>query len=498
MTTKINNLFCEKELNEITLNHLKDYVPFFTVVSGSHAYGFASSDSDVDIRSTFLFDKESLFGLESTKKTTITKTSETKDGVEIDFVAQELRKFNKLIVTGENGHVLEQLFSPISLYESVEFKNYKDTVQKFFITKKLYKHYSGFALNQFEEFKKQKEKSLKTLLYAFRILYTGIYLFETGEIKTNLKELNEQIIKQSYINDLIALKTSEKSIIEDAKKIDFFENEIIGLLSKLEDAYNESSLPETLRNSYKLNRIVSAAYSKEVMKFEFVRPIPRAADDRQFIDNARRKGLVQNSPFRELEQYLEIKLSPEKFVYLPHFKRYLHTRDSAPRGTYLELIDVDKFLLQLKKSNPFYILALVNSDPKTTNEHLCDHIQNPDKLISKQMYKTFKLVSYGLFEKSLKSKTYTPSDVIISLALLIYATEAFKTGSFNPDFTEYLNTFNNIVEQKTSTKELQKIFDELTVKYEEAFEGSDIKLEKPDKDLFEKIIRKIKKDIWFS
>lgn len=498
MNKIINNLFCEKELNEITLKNLKDYVPFFTTISGSHAYGFSSSDSDIDIRTAFLFDKESLFGFDSTKNTSITNTSLTKDKIEVDFVAHELRKFNKMITSGENGYVLEQLFSPICLKESVELKNYKDTVHKFFITKKLYKHYSSFAFHKFEEFKNQEEKSLKTLLYTFRVLYTGIYLFETGEIKTNLPELNEQILKQSYINDLILLKTSEKSIIDDAKQIDFYENEIIGLLSKLEDSYNESSLPENVRNSYKLNRIVSAAYSKDVMKYEFIRPIPRAADDRAFIDKSKRKGLLENSPFKSIEQALNIKLSPEKFVYLPHFKRYLHTRDSAPRGIYLELIDIDKFLLQLNKSNPLCTLAMVNADVQTTNEKLSNYIKHPELLITKQLYKTFKLVSFGLYEKTLKNQTYNHTDVIISLAILIYGIEAFKTGSFKADFQEYLNVFNDILENKSSTNEIQTIFDDLSAKYEEAFENSIIEAEKPVKDQFEKLLRELKNDIWFD
>lgn len=493
-----NNLFCEKELNEITLKNLKDYVPFFTVISGSHAYGFSSSDSDIDIRTAFLFDKESLFGFDSTKKTSITKTSVTKDDIEVDFVGHELRIFNKMIASGENGYALEQLFSPLCLHESIEFKNYKDTVHKFFITKKLYKHYSSFALNKFEELKNQKEKSLKTLLYIFRILYTGIYLFDTGEIKTNLNELNELILKQNYINDLILLKTSEKSIINDTKKIDFYENEIIGLLSKLEDSYNESSLPENIRNSYKLNRIVSAAYSKEVMKHEFIRPIPRSADDRAFIDKSKRKGLLDNSPFKSIEEALNIKLSPEKFVYLPHFKRYLHTRDSAPHGSYLELIDIDKFLLQLNKSNPFCTLAMVNADLETTNEQLSEYIKHPELLITKQLYKTFKLVSYGLYEKTLNALTYNSTDVIISLAILIYGTEAFKTGKFQVDFQEYMDQFKDIIEHKSSTSEIKNIFDDLSAKYEKAFENSNTEKDKPDKDKFEKLLRELKKDIWFS
>jgi predicted nucleotidyltransferase len=83
--------------------------PVFAAISGAHLYGFASPDSDVDLRGAFLLPSRALLGLRPAPETiTIDDTSR----VDLDWVAHDVRKFARLM-TNHNGYVLEQLFSPL-------------------------------------------------------------------------------------------------------------------------------------------------------------------------------------------------------------------------------------------------------------------------------------------------------------------------------------------------------------------------------------------------
>lgn len=84
--------------------------PVFATVSGAHLYGFASPDSDVDLRGAFLLPLRDVLGLRPSSETIAVAE---KSPVDLDWVAHDLRKFARLL-TSHNGYVLEQLFSPSS------------------------------------------------------------------------------------------------------------------------------------------------------------------------------------------------------------------------------------------------------------------------------------------------------------------------------------------------------------------------------------------------
>jgi predicted nucleotidyltransferase len=83
--------------------------PVFATISGAHLYGFASPDSDVDLRGAFLLPGRALLGLHPPDETL---TIEDKSRIDLDWVAHDVRKFARLM-TNHNGYVLEQLFSPL-------------------------------------------------------------------------------------------------------------------------------------------------------------------------------------------------------------------------------------------------------------------------------------------------------------------------------------------------------------------------------------------------
>ena len=80
------------------------YPLLFVTISGAHLYGFPSADSDYDLRGIHLLPLESVVGLKTGQETV--EKSGIHDGLEIDLVTHDARKFFQLMLK-KNGYVLE-------------------------------------------------------------------------------------------------------------------------------------------------------------------------------------------------------------------------------------------------------------------------------------------------------------------------------------------------------------------------------------------------------
>src|SRR2546426_9217360 len=86
------------------------YPLLFVTISGAHLYGFPSPDSDYDLRGVHLVPTREMIGLDTPRETI--ERSTVRDGLEIDFVTHDLKKFLGLLLK-KNGYVLEQVYSPL-------------------------------------------------------------------------------------------------------------------------------------------------------------------------------------------------------------------------------------------------------------------------------------------------------------------------------------------------------------------------------------------------
>lgn len=217
------------------------YPLIFATVSGAHLYGFASPDSDWDLRGVHLLPADEVLGLFDPQETI--EQEQEEDGVELDLVTHDARKFFGLLLK-RNGYVLEQLYSPLVVHTSPEHEELKE-IAKGCITRYHSHHYLGFAATQWELFEKEQPRRIKPLLYTYRVLLTGIHLVNTGEVEANLVRLNEEF-RLSGISELVARKSSgtEQSIIPDAD-VDAHRREYERLRTELELASERSRLPET-------------------------------------------------------------------------------------------------------------------------------------------------------------------------------------------------------------------------------------------------------------
>ncbi|WP_199509536.1 nucleotidyltransferase domain-containing protein [Nucisporomicrobium flavum] len=225
------------------------YPAVFVTVSGAHLYGFASVDSDLDLRASHLLPAHEVVGLRTGPETISTDTPSNhpaathkrpegclRDGVELDVVSHDLLKFARMLTT-RNGYVLEQLLSPLVVATSPLHKQLIDLAPGL-ITRHHAHHYLGFAATQERLFAKTGE--LKPALYTLRVLHTGIHLMRTGSVVADLGALSSL----PYVPELIAMKrTAEHATFPPALR-ERVEHDAARLRTELEAARDASSLPE--------------------------------------------------------------------------------------------------------------------------------------------------------------------------------------------------------------------------------------------------------------
>lgn len=216
------------------------YPLLFATISGAHLYGFPSPDSDFDLRGVHLLPLHEVVGLRTGPETV--ERSGLRDGLEIDLVTHDARKFFSLLLR-KNGYVLEQVLSPLVVHATPEHGELKDIARECVTRHHVY-HYLGFAATQWSLFEKETPPRVKPLLYVYRVLLTGIHLMQTGEVEANLVRLNE-VARLPYLDDLIQRKITgaEKEPLTEAN-VDFHRGEYERLRTQLQEARETSLLPE--------------------------------------------------------------------------------------------------------------------------------------------------------------------------------------------------------------------------------------------------------------
>src|SRR5437660_1526520 len=220
-------------MNDPRLQRLLQSHPYpllFATISGAHLYGFPSPDSDFDLRGVHLLPLEQVVGMVPGDETV--EKSGLHDGLEIDLVTHDAKKFFGLLLK-KNGYVLEQLYSPLVIHTSPEHEELKQ-IAKGCLTRHHQHHYLGFFQTQWRLFEKEQPRRVKPLLYAYRVLLTGIHLMRSAEVEANLVKLND-VFRLPQLPELVARKTAgaERSTLDDAD-VAFHERECQRLREQLE------------------------------------------------------------------------------------------------------------------------------------------------------------------------------------------------------------------------------------------------------------------------
>jgi predicted nucleotidyltransferase len=211
------------------------YPLVFATVSGAHLYGFASVDSDLDLRAAHVLPAAEVIGLRTGPETL--PTGGWRDGVELDVVSHDLRKFAKLL-NSRNGYVLEQLLSPLVVVTGPLHDALK-ALAPGLITRGHAHHYQGFATSQ--EKLLATSGRLKPALYLLRVLLTGQHLMRTGTLETDLGRLGARF---GYVPELIALKRTAEHVPFPTAMAARLAADVAVLRAELETARNASPLPD--------------------------------------------------------------------------------------------------------------------------------------------------------------------------------------------------------------------------------------------------------------
>lgn len=227
--------------------------PVFATISGAHLYGFASRDSDVDLRGAFLLDARDVLGLGRPAETLSIAEPEP---IDLDWVAHDLRKFARMMLQ-HNGYVLEQLYSPLVVVDTPLAAELR-AIGRGCVTRPVVRHFQGFARGRRQRLA-EPEPTVKHLLYAYRVYLAGVHVMRTGEIVSHLPTL-EACVPVPEVGELVARKRAGREALPlAAEEIERHGRVLDRLEALLDDAHARSALPEEATTAGALEDLVIRA-----------------------------------------------------------------------------------------------------------------------------------------------------------------------------------------------------------------------------------------------
>ncbi len=208
-------------------------------LSGAHAYGFPSPDSDLDLKAIHIEPTKNLLGLGTTKEAF--DRLEVIDGVEIDYTSNELGGVLSGIAAG-NGNYIERVLGALICHTSAQHRQLIERIPAV-LSRRVHRHYRGFAYSQQKAFAAAEQPTAKKLLYVLRTALTGTHLLRTGELQVDLT-----ITAPAYGYDdveelIVAKRQGEQAVLSDSQRAAWLAR-LDDLFALLDRARGQSPLPE--------------------------------------------------------------------------------------------------------------------------------------------------------------------------------------------------------------------------------------------------------------
>lgn len=208
-------------------------------LSGAHAYGFPSHDSDIDLKAVHIDPTERLLGLR-TSNTTANRL-EVIEGVEIDYTSNELLICVKGLLGGD-GNMLERVTASVPVQADDDTLASLRELVPGSLSRAYHRHYRGFAGGQQKRLK-SAAPTAKQLLYVLRTSLTGAHLLRERECEPNLLKLWERY-GFGEVPELVELKQQAEGGLLDAAWAARVDGLIARADAALDDALAVSPLPE--------------------------------------------------------------------------------------------------------------------------------------------------------------------------------------------------------------------------------------------------------------
>ena len=187
------------------------------VESGSRAWGFASPDSDYDVRFIYVRPEEFYLRLDKTRDVIEWQLDDTLDinGWDISKALTLLHKSNPTL--------FEWNSSPIVYKTTGQWKRISDIINRYFVAKAGLYHYLSTAKSNYREYLKGKTVRLKKYFYVLRPLLACKWILAEGTPPPMLfSTLMDKYLEEAVVPDvknLLNLKMSEPEISE-GKRLD--------------------------------------------------------------------------------------------------------------------------------------------------------------------------------------------------------------------------------------------------------------------------------------
>jgi len=168
-------------------------------LSGAHAYGFPSPDSDLDLKCVHIAPTQQLVGLVPGDDSV--ERMDVIDGVELDYGSNELAQVLRGVLKG-NGNFIERILGDLVLGGDAALLADARAVVAPTLSRRVARHYGGFAASQLRAF--DETPTAKRALYVLRTAATGRHLLARGELVTDVARLREHL--PAELDELLAIK----------------------------------------------------------------------------------------------------------------------------------------------------------------------------------------------------------------------------------------------------------------------------------------------------
>ena len=170
------------------------------VESGSRAWGFASPDSDYDVRFIYVRPKEFYLRLDKTRDVIEWQLDDT-----LDINGWDISKALSLLYKS-NPTLFEWNSSPIVYKTTKEWKSIATIINKYFVAKSGLYHYLSTAKSNYHEYLKGEIVRLKKYFYVLRpLLACKWILAENTPPPMLFSELMDKYLDESIREDVLKL-----------------------------------------------------------------------------------------------------------------------------------------------------------------------------------------------------------------------------------------------------------------------------------------------------
>jgi predicted nucleotidyltransferase len=161
--------------------------------------------------------------------------------VEVDYSSNELHLVLRGVVAG-NGNFVERLLGHLQPEVSAELQPLRPLVHAV-LSRKVHRHYQGFARQQLHAWAESGFSSAKKLLYVVRTALTGTHLLRTGELQTDVTQLATPYGVDDLAPLIEAKRRGEQAALPMALSAQW-QARTQSLFEQLDAAKDTSALPE--------------------------------------------------------------------------------------------------------------------------------------------------------------------------------------------------------------------------------------------------------------